>query len=127
MSQNLYSQPPKIQWGPCDPSVVQDPLVSCGFLEVPLDYHNPSVGKARLALVKANATNTRLGTVYFNPGGLPFWFDLIFGYAEDDCAGGPGGSGLSTLNSSRELLLEYTGGHYDVVGWDPRGVGSQTS
>ncbi|RPD63522.1 alpha/beta-hydrolase [Lentinus tigrinus ALCF2SS1-6] len=98
---------PQIQWGACDPSVVNDTSLSCGFLEVPLDYQDPSVGKARLALIKANATGERRGSLFFNPGG-------------------PGGSGLSSVNENKDLLLGLSGGVYDVISWDPRGVGNLT-
>ncbi|TFK83377.1 alpha/beta-hydrolase [Polyporus arcularius HHB13444] len=98
---------PQIQWGPCDPSVVNDTSLSCGFLDVPLDYHNPSVGNAHLAIVKANATGERRGSVLFNPGG-------------------PGDSGVSDLGILKELLLQLTGGVYDIISWDPRGVGTLT-
>lgn len=57
-----------IQWGPCDPSIVPDPSLSCGFFEIPLDYHDLSAGKGRLAVIKANATGERRGTVFMNPG-----------------------------------------------------------
>ncbi|KAI0709174.1 Alpha/Beta hydrolase protein [Earliella scabrosa] len=96
-----------ISWSQCDPSIVNDTALQCGFLEVPLDYHDPNVGTARLAIVKANATGERLGTVFFNPGG-------------------PGGGGLENLNALKDQLLEQTGGVYDVVSWDPRGVGLST-
>ncbi|KAM5541074.1 hypothetical protein V8D89_005385 [Ganoderma adspersum] len=96
-----------IQWGPCDPSIVTDPSLSCGFLEIPIDYHDLSAGKGRLAVIKANATGERRGTYFMNPGG-------------------PGGSGLQALSSSptASYLLSVTGGFYDIVSWDPRGVGS---
>ncbi|RDX45240.1 alpha/beta-hydrolase [Lentinus brumalis] len=99
---------PEIQWGACDPSVVNDTALSCGFLEVPLDYHDSSVGHARLAVIKANATGERQGSLFLNPGG-------------------PGGSGLGTLAANKALLLALTGGVYDVVSWDPRGVGNLTT
>ncbi|RPD70275.1 alpha/beta-hydrolase [Lentinus tigrinus ALCF2SS1-7] len=97
----------QIQWGACDSSIVNDTSLSCGFLEVPLDYQDPSVGKARLALIKANATGERRGSVFFNPGG-------------------PGGSGLAAVNEDKDLLLGLSGGVYDVISWDPRGVGNLT-
>ncbi|TFK83374.1 alpha/beta-hydrolase [Polyporus arcularius HHB13444] len=96
-----------IEWAACDASVVNDTSLSCGFLEVPLDYHDPSVGNARLAIIKANATGERRGSVFFNPGG-------------------PGGSGLQSVQEDKELLLQVTGGVYDIVSWDPRGVGNLT-
>ena len=101
------SESPPIQWGPCDPSVVSNPSLSCGFFDIPLDYHDPSAGQGKLAVIKANATGQRRGTVFFNPGG-------------------PGGSGLDSLDVDADVLVNLTGGVYDVVSWDPRGVGSLT-
>ncbi|EIW56311.1 alpha/beta-hydrolase [Trametes versicolor FP-101664 SS1] len=97
-----------IEWGPCDPSVITNPALTCSFFDIPLDYHDPSVGHGRLALAKLNATGDRLGTVFLNPGG-------------------PGGSGLDTLNTLADLLSSLSGGLYDIVSWDPRGVGSLTT
>ncbi|OJT07419.1 hypothetical protein TRAPUB_1739 [Trametes pubescens] len=96
-----------IQWATCDPALAIDPSLSCGFFEVPLDYHNASVGIGKLALIKANATASRRGTMFLNPGG-------------------PGVSGIETLNSISALVLNSTGGEFDIVSWDPRGVGSLT-
>ncbi|KAI0685531.1 Alpha/Beta hydrolase protein [Cerioporus squamosus] len=97
----------KVQWSPCDPALALDTTLQCGFFDVPLDYHDRSIGTARLGLVKANATRERRGTVFMNPGG-------------------PGVSGITDLNSTAALLLDQTGGYYDVVSWDPRGVGTVT-
>ncbi|RPD63509.1 alpha/beta-hydrolase [Lentinus tigrinus ALCF2SS1-6] len=98
-----------IQWGACDSSVVTDASLSCGFLDVPLDYQDPSVGNAKLAIIKANATGERHGSVFYNPGG-------------------PGISGLTDLSSAliKDFLLNATGGVYDIISWDPRGVGNLT-
>ncbi|RPD70207.1 alpha/beta-hydrolase [Lentinus tigrinus ALCF2SS1-7] len=96
-----------VQWRACDPSLGLDPMLQCGFFKVPLDYHNRFIGNAQLALVKANATQRRRGTVFMNPGG-------------------PGVSGVTDLNGTSALLLDQTGGYYDIVSWDPRGVGSLT-
>ncbi|EJF61455.1 alpha/beta-hydrolase [Dichomitus squalens LYAD-421 SS1] len=96
-----------IQWVSCDPSVVSNPALSCGFFDIPLDYHDPAAGRGRLAVIKANATGPRRGTVFFNPGG-------------------PGGSGLEALDADAAVLGGLTGGVYDIVSWDPRGVGALT-
>ncbi|KAI0830715.1 TAP-like protein-domain-containing protein [Trametes gibbosa] len=96
-----------VQWGACDPALGIDPNLSCAFFEIPLDYHNASAGTGKLALIKANATAIRRGTMFLNPGG-------------------PGVSGIQTINSTSALVLNFTGGEYDVVSWDPRGVGSLT-
>ncbi|EIW56310.1 alpha/beta-hydrolase [Trametes versicolor FP-101664 SS1] len=95
------------EWGACDPTLVQDLNVSCSFFEIPLDYHNSEAGTGRLAVAKVNATGERLGTVFFNPGG-------------------PGASGLAAMNEASTLLLALTGGNYDIVSWDTRGVGTLT-
>ncbi|KAI0746904.1 TAP-like protein-domain-containing protein [Daedaleopsis nitida] len=100
---------PKLEWGPCDASVITDPLLDCGFLSVPLDYHDPAAGNARIAVARANATGEKRGTVFYNPGG-------------------PDISGLGVLNDNdaKNSLLSVTGGVYDIVSWDPRGVGTLT-
>ena len=40
--------------------------------------------------------------------------------------GGPGGSGLENINALSAYLLTQTGGHYDIVSWDPRVGGLST-
>ncbi|MFF4528035.1 alpha/beta hydrolase [Streptomyces sp. NPDC001407] len=77
----------------------------CGKLAVPLDYAKPDGEKIDLALirVKARDQNHRIGSLVFN-------------------FGGPGGSGVTTLPglaASYEKLRE----RYDLVSFDPRGVG----
>ncbi|KAH9851186.1 alpha/beta-hydrolase [Lenzites betulinus] len=96
-----------VQWGTCDSSVITNPAIICGSLEVPLDYHNRFAGKANIAFARLNATGERRGTVFLLPGG-------------------PGGSGIEQLNESGDLIASLTGGLYDIVGWDPRGVGTHT-
>ena len=38
--------------------------------------------------------------------------------------GGPGVSGLQALDETSDLLRAQVGGGYDIVSWDPRGVGT---
>ncbi|KAI0806610.1 alpha/beta-hydrolase [Fomes fomentarius] len=104
-----YPREPKLEWVLCDASVVTDPHLDCAFLTVPLDFHDPEVGNARIAVAKVNATGKRRGTVFYNPGG-------------------PAIPGVTVLNDSgaRNSLLSATGGVYDIVSWDPRGVGTLT-
>ncbi|KAI9058621.1 hypothetical protein FKP32DRAFT_1680355 [Trametes sanguinea] len=94
-------------WDGCDTSIVQDPSISCSFITVPLDYHDPRAGYGRIAVARINATSERLGTIFLNPGG-------------------PGGSGLDALNTAAVELVALSGGHYDIVSWDPHGVGPLT-
>ncbi len=44
-------------------------------------------------------------------------------------AGGPGDSGVSELGlpGLQQILQQYSGGVYDIVSWDPRGVGLTVS
>ena len=47
----------------------QDPNLTCGYYEVPMDYHDPSAGKARLAIARYAATaSQKIGTLFANPG-----------------------------------------------------------
>ncbi|KAK8109540.1 hypothetical protein PG999_007677 [Apiospora kogelbergensis] len=88
-------------------------IYMCGYLDVPLDYTNKSDPRiARLAVTKFQVTglssdhNTKKTerTVVINPGG-------------------PGGSGTSyAWRAAEEITERLSGGRYDVLGFDPRGV-----
>ncbi|MQY16282.1 Carboxylesterase A [Streptomyces sp. RB5] len=78
----------------------------CATLEVPLDYAKPGGKRIGIALIKAGAKDPgrRLGSLVYN-------------------FGGPGGSGvliLPELAKDYEKLRE----RWDLVGFDPRGVGA---
>ena len=61
-----------VAWGNCTDFGVVDPdsNLSCGYYEVPMDYFDSSVGKARLALIKfqTTASSGKKGTLFVNPG-----------------------------------------------------------
>ena len=87
--------------------------VECGRLDVPIDWSSPEdPRRASIAFAVHRATGERRGTDTFNPGG-------------------PGGSGLGTLGTwltgapygPWAALPPAILRHYDVVAWDPRGVG----
>ncbi|CAE6531988.1 unnamed protein product [Rhizoctonia solani] len=96
-----------LKWTNC--SLENYPGRECTRFEVPLDWHNETVGKASLAVIRyPRIKEPKLGTLFMNPGG-------------------PGGSGVKTLQSSyADLLMQSSGGQYDIVSWDPRGVGKST-
>ncbi|MGW2704377.1 alpha/beta hydrolase [Streptomyces sp. NPDC001340] len=77
----------------------------CATLKVPLDWSKPGGRTIGLALIRARATGSdRIGSLLFN-------------------FGGPGGSGVSVMpyyGATVSKLRE----HYDLVSWDPRGVGA---
>ncbi|KAJ7915406.1 Alpha/Beta hydrolase protein [Mycena leptocephala] len=76
---------------------------------VPLDYSDPNVGTAALAVIRlpANVSEAQYrGPLLFNPGG-------------------PGGSGVDSLvanGPSFQAVLGSQSNQYDVVSFDPRGV-----
>ncbi|KAG8717822.1 hypothetical protein FRC08_006551 [Ceratobasidium sp. 394] len=90
-----------IDWQPCADNVSRE----CGRFEVPLDYQNATAGKASLAVARLRATRQpKMGTLFVNPGG-------------------PGLSGVNMILYRAEEIMETAGGRYDIVGWDPRGIG----
>ncbi|HET6705263.1 alpha/beta hydrolase [Amycolatopsis sp.] len=74
----------------------------CGHLDVPLSYQDPSAGTVRIAVARLPATDQagKLGTIFYNPGG-------------------PGSSGRFA-----PALTPALHARYDIVGFDPRGVGA---
>ena len=76
----------------------------CGTLLVPLDYANPDGTAITLMVAKRPGDGDKqIGSLIINPGG-------------------PGGSGVGYVGYFNAAGLE----NYDIVGWDPRGVGRST-
>ncbi|MFI5802377.1 alpha/beta hydrolase [Streptomyces sp. NPDC051561] len=77
----------------------------CATMQVPRDYAKPDGERVELALIRAAAANKdkRIGSLIFN-------------------FGGPGGSGVTTLPSAAKDYAELRA-RYDLVSFDPRGVG----
>jgi pimeloyl-ACP methyl ester carboxylesterase len=104
--ERYYDQ--RLDWGPCPAKAA--PGLECARLEVPLDYAAPAGRTASLALLRRPATGSdRTGSLVVNPGG-------------------PGDSGLelaATLADDLDAAGSGLAG-FDVVGFDPRGVGSST-
>jgi pimeloyl-ACP methyl ester carboxylesterase len=82
----------------------------CATVEAPRDYDEPDAGSLQLALLRRPADNQdeRIGSLFVNPGG-------------------PGVSGINYARLAEVLFTEPVLEHYDIVGWDPRGVGDSTS
>jgi pimeloyl-ACP methyl ester carboxylesterase len=83
----------------------------CGTVQVPLDYNRPHGQKITVAISRLRASDQKhkLGSIAVNPGG-------------------PGGSGYLmphelTLTSPQFAELSH---RYDLIGFDPRGVGYST-
>jgi pimeloyl-ACP methyl ester carboxylesterase len=82
----------------------------CTTLEVPLDWDDPDGETIELAIARVPATNQdkRLGSLLVNPGG-------------------PGGSAIGSLRDSLlPSISKDVRARYDIVAFDPRGVGQST-
>ncbi|MCS0603777.1 alpha/beta hydrolase [Streptomyces sp. LP11] len=92
----------KVSWAACDGADMPKDL-QCAKVTVPLDYGRPRAGTLDLALARYRATGHSRGSVLLN-------------------FGGPGGAGVGELASEGRQFMDLTNG-YDVVTFDPRGVG----
>ncbi|MGV9774873.1 alpha/beta hydrolase [Streptosporangium sp. NPDC003464] len=113
----------ELVWGPCDEAPKTVPLdgvltaparsrtregeVECANLRVPLDYANPyqtiSLALNRIK-GKASRDHNHLGVLLVNPGG-------------------PGASGRNLAKYVAARLPDNLADRFDVIGFDPRGVG----
>jgi pimeloyl-ACP methyl ester carboxylesterase len=92
----------KVAWSRCGGTEIPKDL-QCGKITVPIDYARPAAGTLDLALARFRATGKSRGSVLLN-------------------FGGPGAAGVSGLASGGDEFMGLTNG-YDVVTFDPRGVG----
>jgi pimeloyl-ACP methyl ester carboxylesterase len=94
-----YAQ--RLTWRPCDQ------YFECARLYVPFDYSHPAGPRFSLPIVKLPAADpaSRVGSLVINPGG-------------------PGASGVEYALGARsgEFTREVLN-RFDIVGFDPRGVG----
>jgi pimeloyl-ACP methyl ester carboxylesterase len=96
-----------VQWAKCVPASADaeiPPGAECGLLSVPIDYSKPDGDVARIAMIRFKATGEKIGSLVINPGG-------------------PGESGIDAAASRATALPESVRQHFDLVGFDPRGVG----
>ncbi|MEU0503523.1 alpha/beta hydrolase [Nocardia sp. NPDC005998] len=103
------AQPQALQWGPC-PKDVAGTVLECATLKVPLDYNNPDGRQIDLAVSRLQSKNPekRRGVLITNPGG-PGIAGLNFNII------------LAASGVPQEVLDSY-----DVIGFDPRGIGHST-
>jgi pimeloyl-ACP methyl ester carboxylesterase len=109
----------EIEWNDCDaqiqpliadqPGSDRDLAFECGTTEVPISYDEPDGATLPLFLVRAVLAGQtgRIGSLLVNPGG-------------------PGGSGADAAIGLALTLPEEVLGRFDLVGFDPRGVGLST-
>jgi pimeloyl-ACP methyl ester carboxylesterase len=95
-----------VAWKECGTS--DYPALQCASLRVPLDHARPAGRQITLALSRVPHTaRTFQGPLLVNPGG-------------------PGGSGLTLAGFVASALPRSVAAQYDVIGFDPRGVGRST-
>jgi pimeloyl-ACP methyl ester carboxylesterase len=97
-----------VQWGGCSIGGVPGATLKCANLQVPLNYSDPGGRKITLALSEVPATapaSQQLGDLLVNPGG-------------------PGASGRSLAASVASGLSPSVAARYNIIGFDPRGVGA---
>jgi pimeloyl-ACP methyl ester carboxylesterase len=93
-----YAQ--RLDWQPCDNGF------QCAKLVVPFDYARPDWRRFTLPVTKLPAADSsrRIGALVINPGG-------------------PGGSGVQYALGARAEFPAAVLARFDIVGFDPRGVG----
>jgi pimeloyl-ACP methyl ester carboxylesterase len=94
----------KPAWHRCDTALPAS--LQCATIKVPLDYGRPGGKKLDLAIsrMKTSTKKERRGVLLLNPGG-------------------PGGPGVDMPPYMADELPKSVKAKYDLVGFDPRGVG----
>jgi pimeloyl-ACP methyl ester carboxylesterase len=99
-----------IDWGPCLDAQSAPVELECGSIIVPLDYSQPGGRLIEIAVARVPTGNDddRIGSLLLNPGG-------------------PGASGIDFLQSAALIMPEEISQRFDLVSFDPRGVGASTA
>lgn len=92
----------RLSWAECGDAV------RCSAVTVPLDWNDPGAATITIALAKRAARGPKLGSLLVNPGG-------------------PGESGVSLVADSTDAVDATVQKHFDVIGFDPRGVGKSSA
>ena len=100
--EKFYKQ--KVSWAPCK----DKPQMQCANVKVPLDYKKPGGKAITVAMAKLPAKGGKpIGSLFVNPGG-------------------PGESGIDLVSRADKSFSKDVLDKYDIIGFDPRGVGSST-
>ncbi len=92
-----------LEWSACEP-------LECTTIMVPRDYSEPDGPMLEIAVARQPATDqaNRIGSLVLNPGG-------------------PGGSGIDYLRSAVFTIPQEVQARFDLVSFDPRGVGASSA
>ncbi len=99
-----------LDWHSCEGAAGNRIDLECATLTVPLDYAAPDGDSIDIAVARVATADTsaRIGSLVFNPGG-------------------PGGSGIEFLTAAATLVPPELAERFDLVSFDPRGVGASTA
>ena len=102
--ESFYNQ--DIDWEDCSNETT---TFQCGTVTVPVDYDHPDGKTITIAVKKLPASDgdAEHGSLFLNPGG-------------------PGESGIRMVETGAPMFGEELRGAYDIIGFDPRGVGRST-
>lgn len=94
----------ELEWESCDERF------QCATVTAPLDWADPAAGDIELSIIRQRATSGEaIGSLLTNPGG-------------------PGQSGVNLVRDSIDFAVGAPlRESYDVIGFDPRGVGESTA
>jgi pimeloyl-ACP methyl ester carboxylesterase len=98
----------KLDWQTCDGDAGTNGW-QCATYTVPKDYRNPHAGTFDLAVTRLPAADPkqRVGSLFVNYGG-------------------PGGDAVSTTQAIGDILFGAFHDKFDIVAFDPRGVGQSS-
>ena len=106
----VASDPGTLDWSRCGGPTGDLIGLECATLAVPLDHAVPDGQLIEVAVARVASADDerRIGSLVFNPGG-------------------PGGSGIEFLTSAAALVPPAISERFDLVSFDPRGVGASTA
>lgn len=92
-----------LKWSPCSDAKT----LECTTLVVPVDRRRAGGPTMGIGITRVPASNParRIGTLFVNPGG-------------------PGASGQTFARQIRRAISTDLSDRFDIIGWDPRGVGT---
>jgi pimeloyl-ACP methyl ester carboxylesterase len=106
----VAAAPAPLAWQRCSEQIPAE--FECAQMQVPMDYADPNGPTITLVLTRLQATDSasRIGSLIFNPGG-------------------PGEPASDIIGLQAQANLPFTPKlrqYFDIVGFDPRGVGLST-
>jgi pimeloyl-ACP methyl ester carboxylesterase len=100
----------RVTWAPCTSTAAAADFINltgfqCAGVRVPLDYRHPTGRKISIGIARLPASGShKIGSLLIDPGG-------------------PGSSGLDYLTGATSVIPASVRARFDIVGFDPRGVG----